>query len=165
VSFQPDKPPHRPKGTALDYGVKLLAVRGYTERRLSEKLTARAFASEEIADAIKRLKEKKFLDDRRFAEEFIRARLANRPRTGMALVRELIQRGLSRKFAEEAVKQNVPASSEEDLARELLRRKQTLYDHLDAITRKRRLMALLARRGFSYEIISKVLKSDSTSAD
>jgi regulatory protein len=161
----PDKPRRRPKGTALDYAVKLLSVRAYTERRLREKLAARAFTSEEIAEAIKRLKEQQFLDDRRFAAEFIRSRLANQPRTGMALVRELIQRGLSRKFAETAVKENVPATSEEDLARELLRRKQTLYGHLDAVTRKRRLMALLARRGFSYEIISKVLKTDSTSVD
>lgn len=160
----PDKP-RRPKGTALNYAIKLLSVRGYTERRLREKLAARTFTADEIAQAIKRLKEQQFLDDRRFAEEFIRSRLAGRPRTGMALVRELIQRGLSRKFAEEAVKQNVPASSEEDLARELLHRKQAMYGHLDTMTRKRRLMALLARRGFSYETISKVLRADKSSDD
>jgi regulatory protein len=147
----------RPKGTALQYAVKLLATRAYAENKLREKLRLRQFTPEEIAAAINRLKTEKLLDDRRFAEDFIRARLASRPRTGAALIRELIQRGVTRKLAQEAVTELSPPQNELALAREVIRRKQSAYSSLDQPTRYRRLAGLLARRGFSYATIQKAL--------
>jgi len=52
----------------------------------------------------------------------------------------------------------VPAESHENLARELVSRKRAMYRGLDEPTRRRRLTAFLARRGFSYEVIQKVLR-------
>ena len=150
----------RPKGTALQYAVKLLAVRNYSEKKLREKLAGREFDQEEIAASVARLKEERLLDDRRFAEEFVRARLATRPRTGIALQRDLFQRGISRPLAQEVIAELAPPAQDEALALELVRRKWSLYESLDDQTRRRRLMSLLARRGFPYDTIEKVLKSD-----
>jgi regulatory protein len=150
----------RPKVNALQYAVRLLSTRAYSENKLREKLALRQFTPEEIAAAVARLKAERLLDDRRFMEDFIRARLASRPRTGAALVRDLILRGIPRKLAQEAVQELSPPEDELPLAVEVVRRKLSVYVSLDEPTRRRRLASLLARRGFSYATIQKVLRLD-----
>jgi regulatory protein len=143
--------------TALSAAVKLLSARPYSEKRLREKL-ANKFSRDEISQAVRRLKSERLLDDVRYAEDFVRTRLVARPRSGFVLIRELMQRGIARSEAQDVVNRLVPEQSHEELARELLSRKQTMYRGLDEPTRRRRLTAFLARRGFSYEVIQKVLK-------
>jgi regulatory protein len=160
-----NKKRRRANETALSYGVKLLSVRPYSERKLKEKLVQRAFAADEISAALKRLREERFLDDRRYAEDFVRARLASRPRTGPALIRDLLQRGVAMPIAGEVAKKLTPPESQLDLARELIRRKAAQYAHVDEQTRRRRLTGLLARRGFSFSIIQQALKLDLSAED
>lgn len=160
-----DKPKSRPRGTALQYAVKLLSAKSYSEKRLREKLAARQFDEGEITGAVARLKAERLLDDRRFAEEFVRARLATRPRSGMLLTRDLAQRGVPRNLAQTVVNELAPKENDLDVARELLRRKSGQYASLDDMTRRRRLMALLARRGFSYDTIEKALTRSRDDAD
>jgi regulatory protein len=147
----------KPPTTALSAAVKLLSARPYSERKLREKLVNK-FPRDEISQAVRRLKDERLLDDTRFAEDFVRARLVTRPRAGFVLIRELMQRGIARSLAQEVVNRLIPAESNEELARELLSRKQTMYRGLDEPMRRRRLTAFLARRGFSYEVIQKVLR-------
>jgi len=147
----------KPPATALSHAVKLLSARPYSERKLREKLATK-FPRDEIDHAVRRLRAERLVDDERFAEDFVRARVATRPRSGFVLVRELMQRGIARSAAQEVVNRLVPAESHENLARELLARKQAMYRGLDEPTRRRRLTAFLARRGFSYEVIQKVLR-------
>lgn len=147
----------RAPATALRAAVKLLSARPYSEKKLREKLIGK-FPQDEIEQAIQRLREKKFVDDRRYAEDFVRARIASRPRTGFILMRELSQRGVARTIAQDVVNRLVPKDDDEKLARELLTRKQMMYRGLDEPTRRRRLTAFLARRGFSYEVIQKALR-------
>jgi regulatory protein len=143
--------------TALSHAVKLLSARPYSEKKLREKL-ANKFPRDEIDSAVRRLKAERLVDDGRFAEDFVRARVATRPRSGFVLIRELMQRGIARSAAQEVVNRLVPAESHENLARDLLARKQAMYRGLDEPTRRRRLTAFLARRGFSYEVIQKVMR-------
>jgi len=147
----------KPPATALSHAVKLLSARPYSEKKLREKL-ANKFPRDEIDQAIRRLRAERLVNDGRYAEDFVRARVATRPRSGFVLVRELMQRGIARSAAQEVVNRLVPAESHENLARELLARKQATYRGLDEPTRRRRLTAFLARRGFSYEVIQKVLR-------
>ncbi len=148
----------RPRFNALQYAVKLLASRGCSEKKLREKLKSRQYSPEEIDAAVTRLKAEHLLDDRNYAEEFVRARLALRPRTGMALLRDLLQRGISKRLAQEVIAELAPPDQDEALARELLRRKWSLYADMDEPTRRRRIIGMLARRGFRYDTIEKVLK-------
>jgi len=147
----------KPPVTALSHAVRLLSARPYSERKLREKL-ANKFPRDEIDHAIRRLCAERLLDDQRYAEDFVRVRVATRPRSGFVLVRELMQRGIARGMAQDVVNRLVPAESHENLARELVSRKRAMYRGLDEPTRRRRLTAFLARRGFSYEVIHKVLR-------
>jgi len=144
--------------TALQYAVKLLSSRPYSEKKLREKLGMRGYERSDIDLAIDRLRRERLLDDRRFAEDFVRARLATRPRAASALARDLRQRGIAARLAKEVAEEIAPHDMDEELAKELVRRKETMYLSLDPLTRRRRLAAFLARRGFSYDTIEKVLR-------
>ncbi len=147
----------RPKGTALQYAVKLLSVRPYAERKLREKLLGRQYEAAEVREALERLRRERLLDDRKFAEEFVRARLKARPRAASRMVTDLLAHGIPLTLAKEVVQDVMPNEDEVPLARDIVRRKQAQYAHLDEETRWRRLAGLLARRGFSYDTIREVL--------
>ena len=58
----PDKP-KKPEKTALVAAVDILARQEYSEAKLSEKLARKGYDEEEIAGAIARLKERRYLND------------------------------------------------------------------------------------------------------
>ena len=146
-----------PKGTALQYAVKLLSARPYSERKLREKLLGREYASTDVREALERLKRERLLNDRRFAEEFVRTRMQSRPRGASRMISDLLLRGIPLGLAKEVVADTMPPTDELPLAREFVRRKQGQYAGLDDATRWKRMAGLLARRGFSWDTIRKAL--------
>src|SRR5690242_10602467 len=85
-------------GEIFNYAVKLLAQRDYSVGRLREKLAAKFGASPD--DVIQQLISKRFLNDRRFAENY----LARRKNRGQVRVREeLLARGIPSEVVEEVL--------------------------------------------------------------
>src|SRR5688572_20406230 len=83
------------------YALKLLRVRDYSVSKLREKLAGK-FGSvpEEVID---QLLQKKFLHDRRFAENYV----AKRKKRGLAILRqELLDRGVAADLVEEILSQS-----------------------------------------------------------
>ena len=147
----------RQKASALNYAVRLLAMRPYSERKLREKLLARQYESREIREALVRLKRENFLNDRRYCEDYIRIQVRARPRAATRMVSDLLARGIPLTLAKEVVAELLPKTDELALATEFVRRKLAQYARLDDATRWRRLAGPLARRGFSYHTIRQVL--------
>lgn len=107
-----------------------------------------------IEPTIERLVEKNFLNDLEFAKFWVENRNAFRPRGGRALKIELRQKGISDEIIEEVLEALV---DEESLAYQAgLKRAKKLarYDWQDF---RKKLGAFLARRGFSYAVISPLL--------
>jgi len=150
----------RPRPTALQYAVRLLSARGYSERKLREKLRNRDYSRDEIDEAIAKLIARRLLDDRAYAEDFVRSRCASQPRGRSALIRDLISRGIPASLAGEVVGDAVSDADEMELARELVARKAAQYRSLDAETQRRRLSGLLARRGFRPQTIHRVVSDE-----
>ncbi len=144
--------------TALQYAVKLLSARPYSEKKLREKLYARQYTGTEVRGALERLKHERLLDDRKYAVDFVHARMAARPRGATRMVTDLLSRGIPLTLAREVTAELMPKADEEPLARDFVRRKQAQYAQLDEQTRWRRLAGALARRGFSLDTIRKVLR-------
>ena len=95
----------------------LLSRSAHTRRGLSRKLAARGFSAEAIRHAATRMKELGYLDDRSFAEEWVRLRLST-PREGVkSLSRGLLGRGVPRALAEEVVAALCPPEVELEAAR------------------------------------------------
>ncbi len=148
---------------AKHYALWLLGRRAYSEKRLRDKLRRKQYSPEEIDAVVKFCLDHKFLNDMEYAKSFIRTRHVLRPRGQRVLRLELIKRGIDDEIIKEALAHDdANQVSELELARCLVESRRFQYAGSDEQTRKRRLFALLARRGFSISIIKEVLNDIST---
>lgn len=142
----------------------LLGSRDYTRQRLLGKLCDAGFPLPVAEQAADEMEEAHYLDDRRFAQNYISCHVADR---SMARIRMDLKRlGVSDEdlsLAMEAVREEAPGGSrsfsdaEEEQIRAFLAKKH--YDPASADFRERqRIMAALYRRGFSQEMIRRVIR-------
>ena len=143
---------------AFEAALKLLARRAYSEKKLREKLQEKGFAETAVREALAVCRQRKFIDDREFARTFIEQRLETRPRAGYVLVRELLQRGISLRLAKEVVEECISTETESASAKILAFKKWKQYEHLGPEICFRRVSAFLARRGYSWEMISEAIE-------
>ena len=137
----------------------LLGGRDYTEKRLTEKLLERDYPEDLVQEAVQSLKEARYLDDRRFAEQYLSAHLSDR---SIARIRQdLAQRGVDNKLIDEAVSAcSVEEIQEEELAqiRQLLKKRH--YDPESAdYAEQQKTAAFLYRRGFDAGLIRKAMRT------
>jgi regulatory protein len=145
--------------SAYDYALNLLAARGYSVRNLRRKLDQKGFPTDEASETIARLKERGYLDDEKFAQEFARQRLV----TGGASIRrveqDLVKRGISptvAKIATASIVQEEGVEFGESIER-LARKKAASLGGLDDGTRRRRVFGFLARKGYDLDEINSAL--------
>ncbi len=88
---------------ASEKAIELLARSEHSRFLLARKLLKREFPEGVIRDALDRLEERGFLDDRRFAEQWVASRVRRRPEGETALVAGLQARGVDGGLAREVV--------------------------------------------------------------
>jgi SOS response regulatory protein OraA/RecX len=93
------------------YALKLLRVRDYTVARLREKVEAKFGSAPE--EVIQQLLKKNFLNDRRFAENYV---LSRGDRSLQFLREDLVACGVASNLAEEVLSQREQPSLSESLA-------------------------------------------------
>ncbi|MGW6427556.1 regulatory protein RecX [Nocardia sp. NPDC055053] len=144
-------PGDRPKATvdqAKDACLNLLAVRARSRAELEKRLGEKGFRLEVTAAALDRLTEVGLIDDSSFAEQWVHERHTYSGRGKRALQRELRDKGVAPADAENALA-IVTDDAERARATDLVRRKlQTLPRDLDRDKAVRRLVGMLARRGY-----------------
>jgi regulatory protein len=116
----------------------------------------RGFAQADVQAALDRLKEQGYLDDERFATAWARGRIRTKPMGSYRLSRELEARGVDEALVREVVR-NVYEEGEEPLARRALTSKRTEFGRLPAASRAQRTARFLQRRGFSSDVIRRLL--------
>jgi len=133
--------------------LRLLARREHTRQELEGKLSPHAGSSEDLQNLISGLKQKNQLSEERFAEE--RARRLSRKYGAARIRQDLKAKGVS----EELISRFSPSENEMQKAKEILERKY----RTPAATReeKAKRMRFLQSRGFSSEIIFKLLSARS----
>jgi regulatory protein len=139
-----------PLGTAVDSGLRYLAGRSHSRVELRRKLGRKGFGEDEVEAALDRLTELGYLDDDAFARAVVRRRSTSRGR--IAIIAELVAKGVSRPAADEAVADFDPAvqlKAATRLAERLYAEKPPpgYREMLDRIGSK------LARRGYSTTIV------------
>ena len=141
----------RKEKSLLARALNYLARREHSRAELARKLAPHADSTDQLQRLLDDLEAKKLLSDRRFTEVLARSR---GERFGAARVKqELRSRGINDSLAREAVADL--AQTEFQRAREVWRRK---FDAppADAAERARQ-MRFLAQRGFSAEVIRRVV--------
>jgi regulatory protein len=132
---------------ARQKALALLARAPQSRRGLAGKLAARGFSKAAVDAALARVAELGYLDDRSFAENWLRSRIAVRREGFAALYRGLLLRGIPRGTAEDAVAALYDPEAELENARKVA-------EGMSPQAAARR----LASRGFRARTISRVLK-------
>lgn len=107
----------------LDLALRALASRAYSVAELREKLTRRAANEEDVAAVLDRLREYGYVNDRKLADAFASARLANQGLGKARVVRDLRKRRVARGVAESAAEEAYRGADEVALIEAFLRRK------------------------------------------
>jgi len=142
---------------ALAVGIanRLLAVRLRSRRELEDRLHRRGISADILASVIADLERHGFIDDRRFAEAWVRTRRALLPSGRIRLQYELARKGVAR----DAVTQVLGGGGDEaELALAVAQGRMRRYRGLQPEVVYRRLGGLLQRRGFSSGVVSRVLR-------
>jgi len=136
---------------------KALNFLGYRERsevEVREYLEKGEFPEAIISQIVARLRTAGLLDDRRFAEHWVENRAEFRPRGLRALNFELKRKGLSQETIDAALQ----TLDEGDLAYKAAIKQSRKLSELEWVDFRKKMYAHLARRGFSYEVISPVVQ-------
>jgi regulatory protein len=145
--------------------LRLLTARARTRAELAGQLAKRGYPDDVSARVLDRLTDVGLVDDAGFAEQWVHSRRANAGKGKRALAAELHTKGVDNDVITSVLGGINPAAERgraEQLVRARLRR-ENLSDADDAPV-SRRLMAMLARRGFgqtmAYEVVSAELAAE-----
>jgi regulatory protein len=143
--------------------LRLLTARSRTRAELSGQLAKRGYPDDVSARVLDRLAAVGLVDDTDFAEQWVRSRRANAGKSRRALAAELHTKGVDNDVIT-AVLGGVDAGAERDRAEQLVRsklRRETLSGHSEDDARvSRRLVGMLARRGYGQNLACEVVLAE-----
>ncbi|MEU9127742.1 regulatory protein RecX [Kitasatospora sp. NPDC048540] len=150
----PDAESADPETRARDICLRLLTGAAKTRKQLGDALRRKEIPEEIAEQVLDRFEEVGLIDDGAFANAWVESRQDRRGRR--ALAQELRTKGVAGELVEQAVAQ-VEAEDETDSARALVDRKLRATRGLDRQARIRRLVAMLARRGYPEGLAFRVV--------
>lgn len=137
----------------------LLASRPHSTSELRQALRRKGF-DDEISEAmLGKLDKAGLVDDAEFAQLWVRSRHAYQGLAKSALVRELKRKGVNEEIAGQAASE-IDQESEEQRARELVRKKLRTLGDVDEQTAIRRLLGVLGRKGYSQGLSYRVIREE-----
>jgi len=149
----PKRQPHKlDRDKLLNVALRALGGRAHSAGELREKLRRRAENDQDVEAVLAKLREAGYLNDRRFAENYAAARLQNQGLGKMRVLRDLRQRRVAPKLAEQVAEQTYQKTDEATLIEDFLARKYRGKD-LGAFLSEEKNLAAAFRRlryaGFS----------------
>jgi regulatory protein len=149
------------KRSTYDRALDMLEARSRGVAELRRLLIRKGEPEAEVDAAIERLTSSGVLDDANFARQLTRSKATGAGLSRRRIGQELAKRGVSREISDEAI-ENVfdeEGIDEEASIDRVARKKLRMLAKVDDATRRRRLYAFLARRGYDNEAISRVLQT------
>ncbi|MDT5387951.1 MAG: regulatory protein [Mycobacterium sp.] len=140
--------------------LRLLTARARTRSELAAQLTKRGYPDDVGERVLDRLADVGLVDDRDFAEQWVRSRRINAGKGKRALASELRTKGIDDELIADTLA-DIDASAERTRAEQLVAdklRRERLSDDTDDTKVARRLVAMLARRGYGQSMAFDVVK-------
>ncbi|HEY8374018.1 MAG TPA: recombination regulator RecX [Pseudonocardiaceae bacterium] len=156
-----DRPrePRDPENHARELCLRLLTARPRTRAELAQALRRRGIPEETVDRVLGRFDEVGLVDDAAFAEMWVHSRHTHQGLGRRALAAELRRKGVADDIVSEAVAE-VDSEAEEQRARELVRRRLRTLTARDEVTRIRRLVGMLARKGYAEGLAYRVVRDE-----
>lgn len=166
-TFGKPKTDKKKYGSPMDAALKHLGYRARTVREMERYLDTCEYGEVEVMETIERLQALGLLDDRAFAEEFVRTRLASKPVSRAHLSEQLYSHELPRELIDEVLS-SVPDDAEEENACEIARKYLRQLHSLPDRERDERVLKRILSRGYPFDMARVALeraKAETTDAD
>ncbi len=128
-----------------------------SRKELTDKLAAKNVPPDIATRLLDRFEEVGLVDDEAFARAWIASRQPGKGLARRALAQELRRKGIDDEVARDALGEIDPAD-EEDAARALVHKKLRSLSRVDDTTATRRLVAMLARKGYGSGLAFAVVR-------
>jgi len=142
----------------LDRAMKYLSGRLHSSSELRRKLLRQEYSTPMIDEVLEELKRLGYVDDSRFAKTKALSAAQHKHHGPRRAMMELMRAGVKKDVAEEAVGEVYESNDNVAEARRLAEKQMERLKKLDPHVAKRRLMGMLARRGFDYDAIRPVIE-------
>ncbi|UCH78143.1 MAG: RecX family transcriptional regulator [Candidatus Coatesbacteria bacterium] len=142
---------------AYDRALRYLRPRLRSRHEIEQRLRRYGYGRDVEQAVISRLAEAGYVDDRAFAEAWIRDRLRLRPKGRRALRAELAKKGVVSEDVAAALAE-ADEEAEEEVARRALAPRRELYRGRGEGPGRRAATAFLARRGFGVEVARRIVE-------
>jgi regulatory protein len=140
--------------------LRLLTARARTRAELAGQLTKRGYPDDVSDRVLDRLADVGLIDDEDFAEQWVRSRRMNAGKGKRALAAELRTKGVDGEIIAGALA-DIDAGAERQRAEQLVAdklRRERLTDEAEDVKVMRRLVGMLARRGYGQSMALDVVK-------
>jgi regulatory protein len=128
-------------------------VRQYIQKYL-RKIDLEIDSESLIEELIEKLKEYKYIDDRAYAELFVKSRLQNKPKSRFVLSTELFSKGIDKELSNEVLDELLPENIE--LLKKVYEKK---FGDTPITFDDKKKISFLQRKGFSWDDISTFVNS------
>ncbi|MCV7379711.1 recombination regulator RecX [Mycobacterium alsense] len=139
--------------------LRLLTARARTRAELSGQLSKRGYPDDVRARVLDRLASVGLIDDAEFAEQWVSSRRARAGKSKRALAAELHTKGVDNDVITAALA-GIDADDERDRAEQLVRSKLRREALDDEARVTRRLVGMLARRGYGQNLACEVVLAE-----
>lgn len=140
----------------LEYCLNRLSYRQRSEKELRISMQRKGYTDENIESAIDYCKKHGYIDDLKFAQSFVNDKI-NINKYGPERIKyDLILKGISRDIIDEVLV--VDRDEQLDMARRLTQKKISSYKNDNSRDIYRKLSGFLQRKGFTYDVISRVVR-------
>ena len=138
--------------------LRLLKFRPRSEAELESRLSEKGFGETVVQAVVADLRKTGLVGDERFARYFAAQQASSKPVGRRLLLDRLRLKGIAPALAQEAVEAATEGKSELERAREAAAKRAAALEGLPREAARRRLFGYLSRRGFSSEVVYKVVK-------
>lgn len=147
----------------ISYALHLLSARQRSRQDVEGRLLKKGYDPDVVIQILERLVELELLDDGKFAEQWAATRHKGKGLSRSAIKRELNTHGISQELIETSL-ESISDEAELKAAYEIAQARVSRLRGLSQDVQIRRLVSLLARRGYSGGVAFKVAK-DVTNSD
>lgn len=138
--------------------LRCLELRSYARSDLARRLARKGHPRQAVEAALERAAVLGLLDDEAYARSYVRTRAA-RGRGPSRLIRDLLAMGVQRLLIDRAIASEWPEGSDRTSMPQALATKRALQlGTLPRQTKRRRVLAYLARRGFSGREVTEMVE-------
>ena len=127
-------------------------VTSYLQKKWTPKLSKEDYRKR-VRGVVEKLKKENLLNDSEFANWWVEQRLTFRPKGKIALRKELQQKGIGNDIINEVL----ASLDEVEAAKRVAEKKSRMFKGQSSMQARRKLVAFLQRRGFSWDTIRQIV--------